>query len=442
MSNSSFRFVQAADFRLDQAASGLAEVPEHLLEPLIEAAYRAAAGVFDVALAQDAEFLLLAGGLADFERAGPRARNFLHEQFARLAARGIRVYWATGPGDHRRNWPEHWTWPDNVHVFDAHRVDLLVHERDGVPLCVITGRSVDDWSSVPSGQAESELWQDFAGTTSSPAIDGLPRVAVTPIDWPSTAIDAAFASLPTGGPSHFLAPGATAGLSSDAAANRTTPVTLDRPPRVAHHSGTPQGRSLTEPGPHGCTAVTVEPQGLMRLAAMPTDAVRWHDERITLPAETSRPELDRRLHEQMQALIAAAPERTLLVRWTVAGACSWLTGAERAGVAAELLAMLRAEYGLRVPAAWTIAVAIESPSALRAEWLEEQTLLGDYLRALRALGASDAVGLDLHPYLSAEQRQGSLAAVASLANPHRRSHVLQEATALGAALLRAEETVS
>ena len=442
MLNPSFRFVQAADFRLEKAASGLAEVPDHLVEPLIEAAYRAAAGVFDTALAQEAEFLLLAGGLADFERAGPRARSFLHEQFARLAARGVRVYWATGPGDHRRNWPEHWTWPDNVHLFDGYRAESLIHERDGVPLCVVTGRSVDDWSGASSGQAVSELWQLFSSPTSSASTEGLPRVAVTPHDWPATAIEAAFASLPSAAPPHFLALGATAGLSSSAAANRSTPVTLDRPPRIAHHSGTPQGRSLAEPGPHGCTVVTVEPQGTVRLAAMPTDAVRWHDERITLAADALRPDLDRQLHEQMHALLAASPERTLLVRWTIAGDCAWLTGAKHARLAAELQAMLRAEYGLRVPAAWTIGVAIETPSAVRAEWFEEQTLLGDYLRAMRALEASDAADLDLHQYLSAEQRRGPLVAVASLVDSQRRGHVLSEATALGAALLRAEETVS
>ena len=175
---------------------------------------------------------------------------------------------------------------------------------------------------------------------------------------------------------------------------------------------------------------------------MPTDPVRWHEQRITLAADALRPELDRRLHEQMQALIAAAPERTLLVRWTIAGDCPWLSGGKRAGLAAELLAMLRAEYGLRVPAAWTIAVGIETSSTVRSEWFDEQTLLGDYLRAMRALEASEGAGVDLHPYLSLEQRHGSLAAAASLGDPQRRVRVLREATALGAALLRAEETVS
>ena len=45
MSHRPFRFVHASDFHLEMPLAGLAEVPDHLREPLLEAAYTAAARV-------------------------------------------------------------------------------------------------------------------------------------------------------------------------------------------------------------------------------------------------------------------------------------------------------------------------------------------------------------------------------------------------------------
>ena len=70
MASRPFRFVQASDFHLHQPPHGLADVPDHLAEVLIEAPYRAAARVFDAALAEEADFVLFcAGNLLD-PRAG------------------------------------------------------------------------------------------------------------------------------------------------------------------------------------------------------------------------------------------------------------------------------------------------------------------------------------------------------------------------------------
>ena len=99
MAKRPFRFLHAADFHLEAVPQGIAEVPDHLRESLLEAAYRSAARVFDAALAEEADFLILAGDLLHVEQAGPRGSLFLMEQFQRLAERGMAVYWAGGPSD-------------------------------------------------------------------------------------------------------------------------------------------------------------------------------------------------------------------------------------------------------------------------------------------------------------------------------------------------------
>src|SRR5882757_9713483 len=93
------RLVHASDLHLEMPVYGLPEIPEHLRELLIEAPYHAAEQVFETALAEDADAVLLAGDVLNVDRAGPPAIVLLLDQFARLAERGIAIYWAGGAVD-------------------------------------------------------------------------------------------------------------------------------------------------------------------------------------------------------------------------------------------------------------------------------------------------------------------------------------------------------
>ena len=62
-----FSFVHASDLHLELPPHGLGEIPEHLRDSLLECPYRAAERVFDLALSERADFLVLdttASGLA------------------------------------------------------------------------------------------------------------------------------------------------------------------------------------------------------------------------------------------------------------------------------------------------------------------------------------------------------------------------------------------
>ena len=382
MPSRTFRIVQASDIRLEQPPHGLADTADHLTEPLVESTYRAAAAVFDLALAEDVDFVVLAGHLVEPEVAGPRGPTFLAEQFSRLAARGIRVYWATAPNDGRRNWPITLTWPDNVHVFDSLRVERLVHARSGEPLCVLIGRSIDEPADDPVDSAAGglstgrlgdlhELGDSLAidatalaetsttssvtsavpsatttaatvgavGTTGYVAPTPLFRIAISPLHHSTVELDAALASISPAAPPCLLAVGGTS-------PNSTTPSR--KPLRMAQSSGSPQGRSIVETGARSALLVEVDPAMAVRAVAKPVDAFRWHDERITLPPGALRAELDHRIHERMQAASSRRHGKMLLVRWTVDGANSLVARARQTGLAGDLLAILRNEYGLPI----------------------------------------------------------------------------------------------
>ena len=90
------RLVHASDLHLERPLYGLAEIPDHLRELLIEAPYHAAEQVFETALAEDVDAVVLAGDVLHVDRAGPPAIVLLLDQFARLGERNIPIYWAGG----------------------------------------------------------------------------------------------------------------------------------------------------------------------------------------------------------------------------------------------------------------------------------------------------------------------------------------------------------
>ena len=125
------RLVHASDLHLETPVYGLPEVPEHLRELLIEAPYHAAEQVFETALAEDVDAVLLAGDVLNVDRAGPPAIVLLLDQFARLGERGVAIYWAGGAVDVPDSWPRSVTLPSNVHVFPIGHVESLDLARAG-----------------------------------------------------------------------------------------------------------------------------------------------------------------------------------------------------------------------------------------------------------------------------------------------------------------------
>src|SRR5688572_18934657 len=133
------RLVHASDFHLELPLYGLAEIPDHLRELLIEAPYQAAEQVFETALAEDVDGVLLAGDVLNVDRAGPPAIVLLLDQFSRLGDRGIQVYWAGGAVDVPDLWPRSVALPENVHVFAIGRVETLDLVRSSETIARVQG---------------------------------------------------------------------------------------------------------------------------------------------------------------------------------------------------------------------------------------------------------------------------------------------------------------
>ena len=406
MANRPFRFVHAADFHLETPAGGISEIPDHLREPLMESGFRAAERVFDAVLAEEAEFLVLAGDILDPQLTGPRGPWFLVRQFQRLAEREIAVYWAGGRVDPVEAWPQSMRLPENVHVFPRGRVESAVRQREGLPLARLLGVGRVRGRAMRPG--------DF-----DPDPAGLYTIAVV----------------------HGRADAATLsarGIHYWALGGNHTRQTLFSSPQVAHYPGTPQGRRPQETGSHGCTLVSVDEQQHTRTTLLPTDVIRWHDERIVVEETTTRADLERRLRERTGALVEAEPAVELLISWTVAGSGPLAAAIRHGGLAAELLAMLRGEAKAAKLPAWSVSLAAEPLAVLPPPWYEQETILGDFLRQVRQYQMNPEEAMGLEGCLSESQAAGPLGSMASLSDPSTRERVLREAAMLGVDLLSGE----
>jgi hypothetical protein len=403
--DSSFRFVHAGDFHLERPPGGLAEVPEHLRVTIGEAPYRAAERVFDTAIKHRVDFLLLAGDVVAPHIAGPRSVVFLNEQFAKLADAGIRVYWAGSPTDDFDRWADLWPLPDHVYRFPTDRVERIIHHRAGEPLLQILGGSSGRLSGQRIGRIHgSDFVADgdlFAVAVAHGAVDS-DSLARRPIPYWALGGEHARRSLLGG------------------------TVT-------AHYCGSPQGRTPDETGPHGCTLVQVDDERRVRTTFVPTDAVRYCHERITLDSTVPGHSLISTIQERLSELLTDPFGPDLLIHWTLFGNDALAQELRSAG-SAELLAKLRTDHGSKHPAAWSVEIDLGT-AHVAAEWFEEDTLLGEFLRSVKHCLEHPDERINLEDFLAERHLAGNLAHLASLNDSDLRRRVLTDAAALGIQLL-------
>jgi exonuclease SbcD len=413
MPGETLRFLHASDLHLEQPLGGLDEIADHLRDRLVDAPLTAARRVFDAAIAEQVDFVVLAGDVLDPVKAGPRGLWFLVEQIERLAERKIMVYWAGGDIDQPQHWPTTLSLPANVRVFSPARIDEIVHRRSGVPIARLCGTSRRDgrelWQSSPTGDGVGLYTLLVDHTACEPAID--PAA-------PGPAID-------------YWALGG--------AHQRKT---LFATPRVAHFCGSPQGRHPGETGPHGCTLVYVDPTGQARTTSLTTDAVRYHDERLAIDESTSREYLAAQCRLRARALAAEA-EVPLLVTFKLNGSGPLLRQIRRQTLSSAMVESLRAEFGHGERIVWTLAIeacgelsrAADAPAVLGPATNEQDTILGDYLRLIYDFQTNPASPLDLERFVHERHRAGTLGTDVRLTDPYTRQRVLHAAAELGVDLL-------
>ncbi|HEX3726482.1 MAG TPA: hypothetical protein VHV08_09580 [Pirellulales bacterium] len=403
-----FRFIHSSDWHLDRPVRGLAEVPDHLRTALVEAPYRAAERVFDACVHERVDFLVLAGDVLEPLAAGPRGLLFLIEHFEKLGDLGIKVYWAGGRSDNFDRWPDV-PLPENVVRFPLGRILRIEHRRHGEPLLQILGTSAAGRKKIRAADFHTDATGLFALAVGYGGIE--PEAVASHL-------------------ANFWALGGEHQRGNFVVG----PVTV-------HYCGTPQGRRPQESGPHGCTLVHVDEALAIRSNFIPTDAVRFHNERVAVAAETTADQLHQQLEERIGELLSDPFGPDWFIQWTMADSRAPESESAHSKAALDLLARLRAEHGAKRPAAWTVSIEHEASHPGRSRY-EEDTVLGEFLRTVRHYVEHPEATLEVDDYLTPNQIASGLRQDMAIDEAATRNRVLAEVARLGVRLLSPEDARS
>lgn len=401
-SQQSFRFLHASDFHLDQPPGGLTELPPELVESLIEATYKAVDAVFDAAIRERVEFVVLTGDLIHFPTASPRAIDFLSSQFARLHEKKIPVYWLGGQLESGHSLPEDFRLPKNVHRLPTSRVQTLEVKRDRKTIAYIVGQScgTNSYANLEDLRVPRD-GRFFVGMWYCAGHEDLDRDQLDEL-----GID-------------YWAFG---GVHQRRSLENLIP---------AEYCGTPQGRLPSETGPHGCLLVKVTGDDIDDTHFIETDAIRYRTERIEVDDTDDQRSLISKMKSRVQTIRHDVDaKKPILITWELND--DGPLGRELRDIKLNeaFLDNVRRETDSKSINCWSIAIR-----SLRAtvppSLFDEDSILGDFLRVIREMEQAGDRTLDVHSYLPNTTAAKQLAETLHLNNPAARRQLLREVTTMG-----------
>lgn len=128
------KFIHAADIHLDSPLNGLSAYPDAPAEQLRSATRDAFTALVDLAVAEEVDFVVIAGDLYDGSWRDFNTGIFFVKEMGRLKRAGIPVYVLFGNHDAESEMSKRLEMPDNVHVFGANKPQTF--KVDGLPVAL------------------------------------------------------------------------------------------------------------------------------------------------------------------------------------------------------------------------------------------------------------------------------------------------------------------
>ena len=322
-----YRFVHAADLRLDAPVRGIGPVPEPLCAVLRDASLRAWEAVVELAIQRDAAFVVLAGGLFDGERATLRASVALGAGVRRLRAQAIDVFIARTAEDVTAA-PRLALLAEGATLFDHEGISTAYAMRDGACLATLHAAS---GTGAETRRLVGALRPSGLGT----------EIGVLP---GRLAADEARAALTESLCKAELAYWALGGASEYAVLHGAPPIVC---------AGTAQGRGLdaAERGAKGCVLVEVDDRRIGSAAFIPLDPVRFASFEVEAGDCADAAAVRQLLAAAAQRELSAAADRVLVVEAVLCGRTGRGWG-DRLAFERELLSDLRRDGAALVPRLW------------------------------------------------------------------------------------------
>ncbi len=339
-----FKFLHAADIHLDSPLVGLSAYEGAPAEQLRAATREAFVNVVNLAIDEEAAFMVLAGDLYDGSWNDYNTGLFFAKQVGRLREAGIPVFLLDGNHDAENEMTRRLRLPDNAHKFSSRKAETFRLKKLRVAL---HGRGFRERATtenlITSYPEPVEGWFNIGVLHTS--LEGSKEHA--------TYAPCSAAELQAKGYQYWAL-----GHVHERRVVSETPYIV--------FPGNPQGRHVRETGPRGVTLVEVTDGEVVSVEPRWTDVLRWHRLEADVTGAESFDEAVGMVGEQLEALIRgetgdlpAAVRVELMGRTAVHGA---LTG-RAAQLRPEILAQANA---LGEEAVWIEKVKVRTTAALDA----------------------------------------------------------------------------
>jgi exonuclease SbcD len=386
----SIRFLHMADLHLGSQLKTQHRQATGTIDILDSAVYTAVERLFEIALIEDVDFVVIAGDLYDEDARSVKANNFLKEQFDRLADQDIPAYVSYGNHDPVGSATTYIDLPNNVHEFGHEEAEEFQYPDSDAPEARIWGQS------YRNRHENRSMYHRF-----TPADDRIPNIGVLHTGLNPDGrryVPIARSKLESKDEIHYWALGH---IHDPRIYENAQPIT---------YPGVPQGRQITEPGHGGGYLVDLDANGECEIEFVPTSPVVWQTIEIDIGDEelTSIPDLQRRIEQEVDDFSAPADlfdETSVTVRdpdWEIDGfVCRWrligngpahetLSRDEEA--IHELTRRLREQLISRHPFVWTEAVrdATGPPVPSIDELRGNDRVIDEFLSIADEFGEEDA----------------------------------------------------
>jgi DNA repair exonuclease SbcCD nuclease subunit len=294
------KFLHAADIHLDSPLRGLEKYEGAPAERMRAATRRALENLVELALAEDVDFVLIAGDIYDGDWDDFNTGLFLCNRLDELGRAGIEVFLVSGNHDAASRITRSLTWPDNVHSFSTAAPETLVREDLGV---AVHGQGYDN-----------PAVQDNLAAGFPPACPGLFNIGLLHTSLAGYQQHEPYApcsvqDLVDRGYDYW----ALGHVHERTLVREHEPVIL--------FPGNTQGRHARETGPRGCTLVRVEEGGTVHAEHRDLDAARWEHVQVDAEGAAAPEDVLERFGEALESPLDAVGSRLLACRVRVAGVC-------------------------------------------------------------------------------------------------------------------------
>jgi exonuclease SbcD len=377
-----FSFVHTADLHLGTPFQGISGTSETVRGKLATATYDAFKQIISYAIEHRVDFLLVAGDIFDSAERSLRAQLAFLAGLKRLEDAGIQVFIAHGNHDPLDGWSAALDWPANARIFGGGGVERMIFHKDGQAMAEILGISF----------AHRDITDNLTTLFPTPS-PGLFSIGLLHCNVGSTGFEN-YAPC-------SLQDLVSSGMDYWALGHVHTRACLhERDPLVAY-PGNPQGLHARETGARGFLHVRVDKLGEARSQFIPSDAVRWTQDVLSINGMVRDADLQTALHQSLERIRQENGGRPTICRLALEGRGPIHANLARINYTSGLADSCREAEEGREDFVWVEEIEDRTqPSLDRNELLVRGDFTGDLVRLIEATITSEEGRAELEAPLS------------------------------------------